>query len=121
MAEFHYKKELYPKVVILKAVYHFTDVAYIHLDTDGCDYIVSILPKAGRQVDEKELENEVIAQLTRYEIYQQTKNIRELTLARAMASSIVDLGQHAETIEASMFKDHSTEDMLQDWFRSGEQ
>ena len=38
--EFKYKLDLYPKVALIKAAYHFTDEFYVHLDEkDGYYHI----------------------------------------------------------------------------------
>ena len=48
--EIRYKKELYSKKVLFQACYRLTDYAYIHLDCDGLDYIVSIRAKDSNDV-----------------------------------------------------------------------
>jgi His-Xaa-Ser system protein HxsD len=86
---YKYNKNLYPKSALIKSAYHFTDSAYIHLACDEDYYIVSIELKDENIIDEKSFENEMLAQTARYEIFQQTKNIREISLARALASSVI--------------------------------
>ena len=40
-----FRKELYPKIALIKAAYNFTDEAYVHLDADDEYYYVSLAPK----------------------------------------------------------------------------
>lgn len=112
-------KELYPKVALIKAAYNFTDVAYVHLDADDTHYFVTLTPKDGAaEVDEDRFLNEMLVQSVRHEVYMQTKNIRELLLARAMATSVVvdpDMMEEASVDDDVPFAE---EDILSDWFSS---
>lgn len=118
---FMYKKELYPKTALIKAAYHFTDVAYLHLDCDDKNFIVDIEPKAGCELEERDFENEILAQLARYEIFRQTKEIREISLARAMASSVVNVEVEEESYAESDEEDVPADSILKDWFDTHEQ
>ena len=112
-----FRKELYPKVVLLKAAYNFTDIAYLHLDADEDYYYVAITPKDGHaEITAGEFENEILAQSVRHEVYQNTKNIRELIMARAMATTV--LAEKEITDEAPEIPEtqYSEEDILKDWF-----
>ena len=118
MKELKFNKELYSKVALIKAAYNFTDLAYLHLDADDKYYYVNIEEKNNsKEITENDFINEMLAQSVRHEIYQQTKNIRELLLARAMASSVIvdeDLNEETES-------NHYTEDeILKDWFDENE-
>ena len=115
-----FKRELYPKIALIKAAYNFSDVAYIHLDADECYYYVNIQPKDNRTViDENDFINEMLTQSVRHEVYQQTKNIRELLLGRAMATSVI--------VDETLFEDTNTHDIfdeneiLKDWFENNEE
>lgn len=111
---FTYKKELYPKAALIKAAYHFTDAAYLHLDADETYYIVTIEAKEGHNLDSRDFENEILAQIARYEVFQQTKDIREISLARALASSVVDTaGEPGPSDE----NDVDADKILKDWFQ----
>ena len=118
MTTFQFKKELYPKIALLKAAYNFTDKAYIHLDADEESYYVSLSLRDNMQITEKEFINEILSQSLRHEIYLQTKNIRELLVARAMASSVVTETDE-ETIcqETEQFTEN---DILNNWFDTHE-
>ncbi|MGF0019900.1 His-Xaa-Ser system protein HxsD [Sporofaciens sp. SGI.106] len=111
-----FSKALYSKTALLKAAYNFTDVAYIHLDGDEEYYYVSISPKDNCSVvSEKCFINEMLAQSVRHEVYKQTKNIRELLLARAMASSVI-INESFDELEVENEK-FSEDEILKDWFK----
>ena len=113
-----YRKELYSKTVLIKSAYNFIDSAYIHLDADDKYYYVTFEPKEGEKIiDEKQFVNEMLAQSVRHEVYTQTKNIRELMMARAMASSVI---MTDEKIEEDLDDDFSEEEILKDWFKSND-
>ena len=119
MSQYRFSKELYSKVALIKAAYNFTDSAYIHLDADDNYFYVTIETKqSDSAVSEKEFINEMLTQSVRHEVYQQTKNIRELLLARAMATSvIVDEALIDEQDAGDSFEEN---DILKDWFAANE-
>ena len=115
----YYAKELYSKEVILKAAYAFTDRLYIHLDADATYYKVQLISKEENKNEKKlyaEFENELIAQETRRVIAEQTKNIREMIIARALSSTIVN-NMEEDNIDLLKNEDaYAAEEILQDWF-----
>ena len=45
-------KEIYPKIVVLKAAYQYTDRAYIYIQQTSEDYLIDMKPKDGsNQID----------------------------------------------------------------------
>lgn len=110
-----YQEELYPKEVLIKAAYRFIDSAYIHIDKKDGYYIVSIIPKEDSSpITEGDFDNEMLSQAARYVISIRTKNIREITLARAMASTIIEEDiPHNETEDIS-----DVDSILKDWFEN---
>lgn len=121
MKQLKYNKELYSKTALIKASYNFTDRAYVHLDADGDYYYVSVRPKAENdEIVENEFENEILAQSARHEIYLQTKNIRELMLARAVATSVVAPKNEELEQNDEMEKEFSEDEILKDWFEGNE-
>lgn len=120
MRQLKYNRELYSKIALIKAAYNFTDRAYLHLDADKSYYYVSISTKNGQpEVTDQEFENEILAQSARHEIYLQTKNIRELMLARAVATSVVAPRDEAE-IDSENTHAFSEDEILKDWFEANE-
>ena len=113
-----FSKELYSKVALIKAAYNFTDKAYVHLDADDTYYYVTIEPKRIQfEVSEQEFINEMLTQSVRHEVYQQTKNIRELLLARAMATSVIADENMIEECE----EEFGENEILKDWFAANEE
>ena len=121
MEQFKFNRELYSKTALIKAAYNFTDIAYIHLDADDTYYYVMLEPKNSDVViEENAFVNEMLAQSVRHEIYKQTRNIRELLLARAMATSVI-LDDGEEWVEVDSDKtDFSEDKILADWFEKND-
>lgn len=120
MKEMKFSKELYSKIALIKAAYNYTDIAYVHLDADDIYYYVSIENKnPGQEINEQHFINEMLAQSVRHEIYQQTKNIRELLLARAMATSVIVENGIEENEEVNGL--FSENEILKDWFVANEE
>ena len=114
MKELKFNKELYSKVALIKAAYNYTDTAYLHLDADEKYYYVTIESKNSEcGIKEDDFVNEILAQSVRHEVFLQTKNIRELLLARAMATSIV---LEDEKKDISQDDDFNENEILKDWF-----
>ena len=108
-----YKKELYSRNVLFKTCYKFTDIAYVHLDSDDEDFIVTISPKDSTDKSDFELEfsNQMIEEVNREIVTEQTKNIRQILLARSLASTVVYDDEIAE-IET----DVSDKSAMRNWF-----
>lgn len=118
--ELRYNRELYPKIAVLKAAYSFTDDYYIYIDMDSKNYIVDISPKE-QKIDEdieRRFNNEMLAQSARYHINEQTKNIRELILSRAFASTVIN-NNSEEVVDTEEQVDINQ--ILTDWFEVNEQ
>lgn len=116
--KFRFSKKIYSKSVLLKSSYSFTDRAYLHLDEDETDYIVNIVFKDNCVFDYHEFENEMLAQAVRFAVYEQTKDIRRLTVARALASTVIEELPDGETAENDSNTDINN--ILTDWFESNE-
>lgn len=93
MIRFKVNKNLYSRLVLLKAAYSFTDRYFIHLDMDKASYIIEITSK--KTATEENLKqifnNELLVQATRAAISEKTAHIRELILGRAFASTIIEM------------------------------
>lgn len=110
---FKFSKRIYPLNVLIKSAYNFTDRAYLHLDEDDNNYIVDITFKNNNKFNYHEFENEMLTQAVRYEIYRQTKDIRTLTVARALASTVVS---EPPDNDDSYDDPVDMSDILKDWF-----
>lgn len=116
MSKLKFRKELYSKTALLKAAYFYTDITYVHLDADEQYYYVQLTPKDnGKEISEDEFINEMLTQSVRHEVYLQTKNIRELLLARAMSTSLVTK-KEVVTEDLMPQDDFSEDEILKDWF-----
>lgn len=113
--EIRYKKELYSKSVLFQACYRFTDSAYVHLDCDDQDYIVSIEAKdPADEVDYTAMfSNQMIEEVTREDILNKTNNIRQILFARSMASTVI---YEDENDEEDMYADDKS--AMKDWFEN---
>lgn len=112
-----FSKELYPQIALIKSAYAFTDRAYIHLDADDQYYIVKIHPKEGHDpITEKEFINEMLCQCVRHEVYQQTKTVRELLIARSMASTVIEQPGVTAEDEIPLEQVWDEKQILTDWF-----
>ena len=99
MACFQVNKTFYPKVALVKAAHRFLTDYFLFIEAYENNYIISWESKKDNFIDDNKFEldfkNELLTQLIRYEVFQQTKTIRQLTLARAFASSMYTTS-HAE-------------------------
>ena len=115
-----YDKELYPKVAMIKAAYSLIDRCYIHMDIKDEKFSIQITTKGDIPEEELKLklDNEILAQTVRYHVYQQTHNIREMLVGRAMASTIVNASPIEDTPQEGYAE--SLDDILIDWFKKNE-
>lgn len=111
--QIRYKKDLYTKNVLFKTCYKFTDKAYVHLDADAIDYIVSISAKDPMDLTdyEQEFSNQMIEETNREIVIAQTQNIRQILFARSMASTVL-YDEEIADIDTNV-EDKSA---MKDWF-----
>ena len=115
------KKELYEKEALLKSAYHFVDRAFIHMDMDETNYIVCLKAKKGTLDEQQiadEFENELLAQTVRFHVYQKTHVLRELLMARTLASTIIENEEPVEDPKENGLED--IDSILTDWFIKNE-
>ena len=113
---FKFERDIYPKVALLKASYNYTDKAFVHLDADDKYFFVEIeMKEPSEELSEKEFLNEMLSQTIRHEVYLQTRNIRELMLARAMASTIIT-ETDVNCLDDDTEGDYNENEILKDWF-----
>ena len=113
-------KSLHSRYALLKAAYHFTDEFYILLDQDETSYYIDISSKEGDLPDDIEgiFSNELLAQSTREAILEKTSSLRELILARAFASTIIDDKTTNEVTDNDSNDDNGEIDksLFKDWY-----
>ncbi|MGN0949359.1 MAG: His-Xaa-Ser system protein HxsD [Mitsuokella sp.] len=116
-------KSIYPPQVMMKSAYMFLDRVYVHITEDENTWTVHFAAKGAElpvNIGE-EFENVLIAQAVRGMVYQKTHHLREMLLARAMTSSIVDTGNPLKQIKADQqTDDEELADILEDWFEKHE-
>lgn len=113
-------KALFPPEVVLKAAYAFLETDYIHIDEDDAHWIIQMSAKGETETKNRtsEFENELLSQSVRFQVFKQTKSIREILLARAMTSTMVDQEDPIGKIQSEQ-DDISNEELKQiltDWF-----
>ena len=119
---FEFSKEIYSREAVLKAAYVYTDRAYLHIDADSDSYIVELTPRESMKAPtQKEFDNEVLAQMVRIDVQKRTKNVRELILARAFASSVVETkADNGEQEPKPADTRDDIDSILTDWFQEYE-
>ena len=117
-----YDSTIYEKAALLKAAYAFIDEYYIHLEFNASgNYSIQFTPKL---VDMKKdiverFENELLAQTVRQHVYRETKDLREIMVARAMASSMIvnDDAVNVTVSEKESQNSYDLNNILTDWFK----
>ena len=140
MYEFHRRlpKSLHPSIAILKAAYMFLERAYVHIEETEEEWIVHLSPKCDTDSQpaefedslsaefedslSAEFENEALAQTLREQVYQRTKTLREILLARAMTSTMIDRQDSLQQLEREDpdISPQELDDILTDWFERDE-
>lgn len=119
--KFNVDRSLYSRDVLIKAAYSFIDDYYIHLSSDEKSYHVEIGRKDGKASIgvAAQFENELLSQAARYIIYKNTKQLRELLVARAMASTLITSDKIYDAVEESTDDDEKELDhILKNWFET---
>lgn len=117
-----YDKEFYSKEALLKAAYHFTDRAYVYLGVEDGSFFVDFTAKDGAQFDKEKLENEfkneLLAQVIHQTVSKETTVLRELLVARALSSTMVDESISSDAAESPMTEDalDALDAIAKDWF-----
>lgn len=94
VAEIIISKELYPLITIKKAIANYLDYVYIKLEELSKNVILKIQLKNENGDLEKvvgEFYNELLRESLRYDIANETKNLRELIIARALYTTCIDV------------------------------
>lgn len=119
-------KSIYPAECVIKAAYAFLDKAYVHIDEDDKCWIVILEAKATQLISQRELqqkfENELIAQSVRLAVFKRTHTLREMLLARAVSSSLIDGEEMIEPIDTDeqINQDEQLQHILKDWYEDNE-
>lgn len=98
-AEILLSKDIYPLVVVKKALTNFTEETYIKINNNKDEISVQIKLQKSEEDLEKmigELYNELLKESLRYSIAIETKNLRELIVGRALYTTCIDLEENQE-------------------------
>ena len=119
-----YDSKIYEKSALIKAAYSFINEYYIHLEiNDKGNYYISFTVKSEKSAPHiiERFENELLAQTVRQHVYRETKSLREIMVARAMASSMIIDDVVTENIDTQSDSDQETNynlnAILIDWFK----
>ena len=116
-----YNRDFYNIDALKKAAYKFIDEWYVHLDIQDKNYIVQFIPRDTSMENEDVIrlfENELLSQEVRNVVFNKTHTLRELLVARAMASTMVVGDDIPEQIQMEENADNTKklDSILKDWF-----
>ena len=126
MAEISISKELYPLITIKKAIANYLDNVYIKLEDVNNNVLLKIQLKNENYDLEKivgEFYNELLRESLRYDIANETKNLRELIIARALYTTCIDVdGENIEEMNTTNAETYEEEfdinEIAVNWFDS---
>lgn len=128
MAEITISKTLYPLITIKKAIANYMEDVYVKLEEDKDNIIIKLQLQENKDNLEKivgEFYNELLRESLRYDISCETKNLRELIIARALYTTCIDVDENEETSENQYKKedngtvleeDFNIDDIAVNWF-----
>lgn len=127
-----YDSKVYEKEAVLKAAYAFTDEYYVHIETnEQGNYAIRFEAKAAdsstadasetRADIGKRFENEILAQMVRLHVQQETKEVRVMLAAKALASSMLGEELNSKMTMCDGGKvSFDVEDLIREWCRDAE-
>ena len=122
IAEITISKALYPLITIKKAVANYMEYVYIKLEEDKDNIIIKLQLQENKEDLEKiigEFYNELLRESLRYDISCETKNLRELIVARALYTTCIDINEKEEiSNEQDEKEDFNIDDKAVNWFDS---
>lgn len=123
---FYLNKDVYNVKTIMKTAYNFIEEFYVLLNYSNGDIEVTLECKALKSSEEMkkykgEFCNELLRQNVRYLVSQETKNIRELVMGRALYDTCIEYEDafEEETIEENVDLNDKL-DILVNWFDRNE-
>lgn len=115
-------KSIYPVECVIKAAAKFLNLGYFYIGEDDKNWIVYITAKASNDIEiiKCEFNNELLAQAVRICVYKNTKNIREMLLARAISTSLINNEPIANCNNkvSQGITEEELEEILTDWFNN---
>lgn len=132
-AEIIIEKDIYPLVVIEKAVSNFMDEVYIKINNENDNKVKIKLVSQNEQDNKNRLEriigefyNELLREDLRYNISKETKNLRELIVGRALYTACIELSdeekifdtpkENIEENNQNIEEDYNLDEIAVNWF-----
>ena len=117
--------ELYPIITVKKAIANFLEDVYIKLeDNDDKSITIYLVNNSSNDLEKiiGEFYNELLRESLRYEVACETKNIRELILARALYTASIETddnyikNEEKNEINDEHSENYSIDDIAVNWF-----
>ena len=113
---FYIDTKIYNDAVIKKAIYNFIEDRKVILNKIDEKTVVVVSKKSNDDIDNfvKNFYSELLNESLRFEVMNETKNIRELILGRALYSTCIDTEENEETTEKD--NKYNINDIAKNWF-----
>jgi len=116
---FNVNKDIYPLNAIYRAAYVFIDQYYIGIDMRGDSYLIYLSSKNKENVKPEEIsgefQNELLQQLVRMTIESETKQVRELIIARGLYSAFIPEEEMASSDETDSEFSYDLDEIAKAW------
>ena len=116
--EFRVNKEVYPLKAIYRAAYLFTDKYYIGLDQTEDTYIIKFSGKEKTcdYDDVGAFQNELLNQNLKLALSNDTREIRELIVTRALYSSFLPEENEEVSISETSEQEYDLDEIAKAWY-----
>ncbi len=113
---FYIDTNIYNDAVIKKAIYNFIEDRKVILNKINEKTVVVVSKKSNDDIENfvKNFYSELLNESLRFEVMNETKNIRELILGRALYSTCIDTEENEETTEKD--NKYNINDIAKNWF-----
>ena len=113
---FYVDTNIYNDAVIKKAIYNFIENRKVILNKINEKTVVVVSKKSNDDIENfvKNFYSELLNESLRFEVMNETKNIRELILGRALYSTCIDTEENEETTEKD--NKYNINDIAKNWF-----
>lgn len=115
--EFSFSSKIYSKEAVLMTVSEFSYSFDFHLSYENDEFKISCIPLGNIVITNRMFERKLIENSIRCDILSKTQDVRKLILARAFASTIIDLGENNAEFEQEEWNEN---EILKDWFSNSD-
>lgn len=112
---FSFSSKIYSREAVLMTVSEFSSDFDFQLSYADDEFNIRCVPLGNTLINNLIFERRLIENSIRCDILSKTQDIRKLILARAFASTIIDLG---ENVSSSAQEEWNENEILKDWFCS---